>query len=219
MCRHVLTQVNNYYLNSYLNRAYPYHKLQSCRDPAFVHTLACHQTPESKAWYRGSGDALRNALPHIRFASQGMEDPEEFLVISGQDVYHLDFRKLVAYHRASKADVTVVTQEHAFQGAHAMGVCQVNPQSRRIEQFVERPSVSQMRRMVSADNKLDVSLGMYVFKRKALERLLEEERGEDMAHMGADVVPYAVGMGMHVVAFNHAGSYHCLLYTSPSPRD
>jgi glucose-1-phosphate adenylyltransferase len=174
-----------------------------------VDTLSCHQTPESKEWYRGSADALRHALPHIRSSWQGVRDADEIVVVGAHDVYYLPFRELVAYHRAHQADVTVVTQKHGLAGAHVMGVCRLCSKGARIAQFVERPSLPQMQPLQSKElGTLDVSLGMYVFKLSALERLLEGARGDEMDHIGADVIPTAVSMGLNVVAYTHEGSFH-----------
>lgn len=85
----MLTQFNSHTLNTHITRAYPPAVFGGPKRQGFVDVLACHQTPDYAAWYRGSADAVRRNLPVILEQYRGAGVPEELLILSGQAVYRM----------------------------------------------------------------------------------------------------------------------------------
>ena len=95
----VLTQFNSASLNRHISRAYRFDRFGS----GFVSLLAAEQTPASSEWFQGTADAVRRSLPHIRGY------PHQYvLILSGDQLYSMDYRKMLAHHREHEADVTVL---------------------------------------------------------------------------------------------------------------
>lgn len=88
-CRYVLTQFNSHTLNTHITQCYPPAVFGGPKKQGFVDVLACHQTPDYNAWYRGSADAVRRNLPVILEQYRGAGIPEELLILSGQAVYRM----------------------------------------------------------------------------------------------------------------------------------
>ncbi len=89
LCRYVLTQFNSHTLNTHISQSYPPAVFGGPKKQGFVDVLACHQTPDYNAWYRGSADAVRRNLPVILEQYRGAGIPEELLILSGQAVYRM----------------------------------------------------------------------------------------------------------------------------------
>ena len=85
----MLTQFNSHTLNTHITNSYPPAVFGGPKKQGFVDVLACHQTPDYNAWYRGSADAVRRNLPVILEQYRGAGVPEELLILSGQAVYRM----------------------------------------------------------------------------------------------------------------------------------
>ena len=88
-CRYVLTQFNSHTLNTHITNSYPPAVFGGPKKQGFVDVLACHQTPNDNAWYRGSADAVRRNLPAILEQYRGAGVPDELLILSGQALYNM----------------------------------------------------------------------------------------------------------------------------------
>jgi glucose-1-phosphate adenylyltransferase len=161
----------------------------------FVTILSAQQTLESRDWYQGTADAVRQNLSFLR------GEGDLVLVLSGDHLYRMDYRKFIDYHIAKNADITIsvypVTQDQAPQ----FGVMKVD-KSGEIIDFFEKPSnPSELDRMRVDDEAFSpfqinaagrthlASMGVYVFNRDVLTMLLENTAFEDF---GREVIPHAI---------------------------
>src|SRR6188508_1428906 len=95
---YVLTQFNSVSLNRHINQAYKFDLFGG----GFVEILAAQQTNESSDWYQGTADAVRQNISYIE-----RENPDEVLILSGDQLYRMDYRQLIETHRGHRADVTI----------------------------------------------------------------------------------------------------------------
>jgi glucose-1-phosphate adenylyltransferase len=189
---YVLTQFNSFSLHRHISETYKFDQFSG----GFVEILAAEQTYETEDWYQGTADAVRKNLRHF-----GLERDDRALVLSGDQLYRMDFRLLVAYHEAHKAQVTVATVPVKRSGASDLGLLDVTGTG-RIKRFVEKPRDPAMldRLEVSATlpKKFGLSpgrkrhlanMGIYLFDRKVIEELLSDW---SLTDFGKEVIPSAI---------------------------
>lgn len=179
----VLTQYQSESLNKHLNHTYKFDYFSS----GFVALLAAEQTEEHSEWFQGTADAVRRSLRHLaehRF--------REVLILSGDQLYQMDYRKMLDTHRRHVADVTVAVTPVTAEQAPALGILKVNRQG-RITHFEEKPKPERLPELASetpgAGATFLASMGIYVFNREALERSLADEK---LIDFGKNVIPEAV---------------------------
>jgi glucose-1-phosphate adenylyltransferase len=209
VCRHVLTQVNSHELHRYVCDKYPAHPLSLVpKNLTFVRPLPCYQKPNRRHAHLGSADAVRSALERIRYTQQGAPPVEEVIVASGQDLYSIDFQEVLGLHRDRGADITVVTRRYLLADSEKMGFCRLSSNHQRIKKFIEKPTQEQMWELVEGDIRdVEVSLGMYVFKRSVLESMLESDWTREIGSISEDIISPAVEAGLHVTTFKHDGLF------------
>ena len=108
----VLTQYNSASLNRHVTRAYSFDRF----DLGFVIILAAEQTPVSSDWFQGTADAVRQVLPHIRARRH-----DYALILSGDQLYKMDYRPMLEYHIDNKAQVTIATIPVTAEDAPGLG--------------------------------------------------------------------------------------------------
>ena len=189
----VLTQFNSASLNRHIATTYRFSPFAD----GFVEILAAEQTPESPEWFQGTADAVRQVLPHIRDWRI-----DTLLVLSGDHLYRMDYRKFLARHYETNADLTISVIPVAAQGAGEFGVLKTDSDGRIIE-FREKPKDDQLEAMRVDTTALGLSeedarlrpflasMGIYVFKYEQLEQLLREETSQ--LDFGREVIPNAIG--------------------------
>ena len=189
----VLTQFNSASLNRHIATTYRFSPFAD----GFVEILAAEQTPESPEWFQGTADAVRQVLPHIRDWRI-----DTLLVLSGDHLYRMDYRKFLARHYETNADLTISVIPVAAQGAGEFGVLKTDSDGRIIE-FREKPKDDQLEAMRVDTTALGLSeedarlrpflasMGIYVFKYERLEQLLREETSQ--LDFGREVIPNAIG--------------------------
>ncbi len=184
----VLTQFNSSSLHRHIQDAYRFDVFA----PGFVEILAAQQTPDRVDWYQGTADAVRQNLIHLANSPHKL-----VLILSGDQLYRMDFRAVLEQHLATGADATVATIPVARKDAGAFGIMQVAP-DRRITRFVEKPqdgalldelrvdwgAIDRPLENVEADSLL-ASMGIYVFKREVLEEALAGSE----ADFGKHIIP------------------------------
>jgi glucose-1-phosphate adenylyltransferase len=161
----------------------------------FVEILAAEQTHTDRSWYQGTADAVRKNLVHFRGV-----DFDWALILSGDQLYRMDFRPLLEQHVGSKADLTVSTTPVGRDAARAFGVMQMDAEG-RIVRFVEKPqdaaSLDALRLNPAAAAGVGVradreaflaSMGIYLFNRDVLFRLLDNT----LADFGKHIIPEAI---------------------------
>ena len=189
---YVLTQFNTTSLHQHISGTYKFDIFSS---GSFVEILAAQQTPTSTGWYQGTADAVRQNLEYF------LEKPwEYFLILSGDQLYQMDYRELMESHLASKAQLTIATLPVERESAEGFGIMQTDV-DRRITHFVEKPtdpSLLDSLRIpppllselgLPADSqRYQASMGIYLFNRSALEHCLDNT----LEDFGKHIIPEAI---------------------------
>ncbi len=126
---YLLTQFNTASLHRHIQSAYQFDPF----DNGFVDILSAEQTHASEQWYQGTADAVRQNMHHFRGA-----DDDLFLILSGDQLYRMDFREIIAQHRATGADITIAAKAMPKEEVHGLGVMRV-AEDLTITQFAEKP--------------------------------------------------------------------------------
>jgi glucose-1-phosphate adenylyltransferase len=179
----VLTQYNSESLNKHLSLTYKFDLFTS----GFVNILAAEQTEDSPEWFQGTADAVRQSLRHI-----SQHRAKEILILSGDQLYQMDYRRMVEAHRRHVADVTVAVTPVTAEQAHAFGILKMNRQG-RIVHFDEKPPADRLPGLISDVPGVGptylASMGIYLFNREHLERAVQEPA---LVDFGRHVIPQAV---------------------------
>ena len=187
---YVLTQFNSASLNRHVSQTYRMDLFSS----GFVDVLAAEQTPDSEAWFQGTADAVRKARRHFE-----PHDAEYYLILAGDHLYRMDYRRLLEAHIQQNADITIAALPASSGDATSMGIFTFD-RGGRIEGFEEKPNAARLTAMgtsvpsgaeipVPDDKPFIASMGIYLFSRKALLSLLNEP-GNDF---GRQLIPDALG--------------------------
>jgi len=188
----VLTQYNSASLNKHIATTYRFSQFSN----GFVEILAAEQTPQNPQWFQGTADAVRQVLPHI--SDWGIDT---LLILSGDHLYRMDYRKFLARHFETDADVTVSVIPFVREQAEDFGLLKAES-SGRIVEFREKPkgaSLEEMRVDTSAFGLSSeeavrrpflASMGIYVFKFDLLTKLLANDT--DWIDFGKQVIPAAI---------------------------
>ncbi len=188
---YLLTQFNSASLHRHISQSFKFDQFSS----GFVELLAAEQTFSDTSWYQGTADAVRKNKTH--FMNQ---DFDYALILSGDQLYRMDFRKVIAQHIETYADLTVATIPVPRATARDLGIMQINPE-RRIERFVEKPKDPAVldslklseelygRLGINGGNDLFLaSMGIYVFNREVLFQLLEN----NFTDFGKHIIPNSI---------------------------
>lgn len=191
----VLTQHNSESLNKHVSQTYKFDLFSS----GFVSILAAEQTEESPDWFQGTADAVSQSLRHLdnhRF--------RDVLILSGDQLYQMDYRKMLEAHRRQVADITVAVTPVTAEQAPAFGILKVNRQG-RITHFDEKPTADRLPGLASEVPGLGpvflASMGIYVFGREILRASLKNSA---LVDFGRHLIPDAVPRH-RVHAFVHRG--------------
>jgi len=184
----VLTQYNSASLNKHIKNAYNF----SIFSKGFVDILAAEQTNEGDRWFEGTADAVRRTLKNLINV-----DYDYVMVLSGDQLYQMDYSALVDFHVENGSEVTIATIPVTDKEAGGFGILKSNERN-EITSFVEKPAKDLLPDWTSevpeglqkqGRNYL-ASMGIYVFSRNVLRRLLTEDSGMDF---GKEIIPNAIG--------------------------
>jgi glucose-1-phosphate adenylyltransferase len=179
---YVLTQFNSESLHRHIQRTYRFDTFSH----GYVRILAAQQTPSSERWFQGTADAVRQSSRYFR-----EEEPDHVVVLSGDQLYRMNFEEVVRHHVQSGADVTICTKPVERQEAGALGILQVDA-SLRIVRFVEKPGqtsvLDELRAPHIKEERYLASMGIYVFKSKVLAELLDNEKSD----FGKHIIPGSI---------------------------
>ena len=179
----ILTQFNSVSLHRHIYRTY----VRDVFAKGWVQVLAAEQTPRSADWYQGTADAVRKQMIEIREARA-----RYVLILSGDHLYRMNYRRFVQYHEDSQADVTIAVQPVTKADAPGLGILKLSADN-RIMSFVEKPQTAEeLEEFVSrddADKPYMASMGIYVFNYEVMARLLEKRDGIDF---GKHIIPAAI---------------------------
>jgi glucose-1-phosphate adenylyltransferase len=187
----VLTQFNSSSLHRHIQESYRFDNFS----PGFVELLAAQQRTDRVEWYQGTADAVRQNLLHLNDYSHHL-----VLVLSGDQLYRMNFRTVLEQHVESGAEVTVATTSVTPDAAHAFGIMQVNGGG-QIIRFVEKPADPEVIASLEVEpGRLLASMGIYVFDRAVLADALSG----DEADFGKHLIPKLIS-SRRVFAFQHQG--------------
>ncbi len=197
----VLTQYNSASLNKHIKNAYQFSNFSS----GFVDILAAEQTPDSLGWFQGTADAVRQSLKHIK-----NNDFEYVLILSGDQLYQMDFGEMFENHMAKGADISIATIPVGDREAPEFGILKSDEQN-HITSFIEKPTKDILpqwesdtgEEMKSQGRKYLASMGIYIFNRKFLfDQLLEDKK--DATDFGKEIIPDSIDK-QKVVSFQYDG--------------
>ena len=188
---YILTQFNSTSLHGHISRTYKFDQFSS----GFVEMLAAQQTFTNTSWYEGTADAVRKNLTHFL-----NHDFDYLLILSGDQLYRMDFRKIVDQHAETGADITIATMPVARAAAQSLGIMQIDGE-KRITRFVEKPKdpavldslklQTELKSKLEIENKDDLflaSMGIYVFNRDLVRELLDNP----LSDFGKHIIPNAI---------------------------
>ncbi|REJ83271.1 MAG: glucose-1-phosphate adenylyltransferase [Planctomycetota bacterium] len=189
---YLLTQFNSVSLHRHIRQTYRFDPFAG----GFVEILAAQQTNEGELWYEGTADAVRKNLRYVQQA-----DAKYVLILSGDQLYRMDFRDMLRTHVESGAPATIAALPVDREKASAFGIMRIDGEG-CVEGFVEKPQTDEELEVVRTDpdwiasHGIDpqgreclASMGIYLFDRHTLVDLLEKTEYEDF---GREVFPAAL---------------------------
>ncbi len=185
----VLTQFNSASLNKHIKNTYHF----SAFSTGFVDILAAEQTPDNPGWFQGTADAVRQSLRHISNLEY-----DYILILSGDQLYQMDFSEMLTAHRQNNADISIATIPVDERDAPEFGILKTNEEN-LITSFIEKPKKEILPEWTS-DTGSDMqnsgrnylaSMGIYIFNKKILDKLL------NLAHpnatdFGKEIIPDSI---------------------------
>jgi glucose-1-phosphate adenylyltransferase len=190
---YILTQFNSASLHKHINSSYSFDQFSR----SFVEILAAQQTPTDTSWYQGTADAVRQNLREF------LQYPYDYyIILSGDQLYRMDFRDVLKQHIESEAELTIATLPVTREDAHAFGIMQTDDQ-RQINRFEEKPKdpavldelripapvLESLGRPADADL-YQASMGIYVFNRKTLFEALDNKHVDFGKHIIPSIIDH-----------------------------
>lgn len=196
----VLTQFNSASLNSHVKDTYQFSPFSN----AFVKILAAEQTPDNQTWFQGTADAVRQCMYHF----EGHEY-EYALILSGDQLYQMDFNVMIQAHIDSGADISIATQPVKGKDASSFGILKTDNNS-FIKSFVEKPAqdkLSGWKSEVSKEMKNEgreylASMGIYIFNKSLLNEVMSTTSAIDF---GKDIIPNIITENKKVLGYQYEG--------------
>src|SRR5688572_8612237 len=188
----VLTQYNSASLNRHISQTYRFSNFST----GFVEILAAEQRRDSPDWFQGTADAVRQILPHLR----GWQI-KKLLILSGDHLYRMDYRKFIARHDETNADVTISVLPARASDAEEFGILRTEGEGKIVE-FREKPKGDALEAMrvdttqfgLTAEEATKrpflASMGIYVFDYEKLKELLATD--EKAVDFGGEIIPAAI---------------------------
>ncbi len=196
---YVLTQFNTASLHRHIRESYVFDAFGG----GFVDILSAEQTEAGDNWYQGTSDAVRQNLHHFHAGEKDL-----FLIVSGDQLYQMDFRHIIEQHRHSGADVTIAAKPVPISQVESLGIMRVGD-SLDIVEFFEKPKepglisglkmIDEMGRE-SDEERCLASMGIYIFNKSTLSHALEYSDADDF---GKGIIPGLLGRAkLHAFIFD-----------------
>jgi glucose-1-phosphate adenylyltransferase len=184
---YVLTQFNSASLNQHIKNTYHF----SFFSDAFVDVLAAEQTMQSDKWFQGTADAVRQSMHHFL-----QNDFEYALILSGDQLYNMDFKDMIEKHKESKAEISIATYPVNAKDATSFGLLKTNDEH-IVTSFIEKPSAdllpdwtSEVSDSMKKENRNYLaSMGIYIFNRDLLIKLMDNPSTIDF---GKEIIPQSI---------------------------
>jgi len=198
---YVLTQFNSASLNRHIKLAYRFDSFSN----GFVDILAAEQTRGNQDWFQGTADAVRQTMKHI----MNHED-EHVLILSGDQLYQMDYQRLLGDHKSKGADISIATIPVNAKDATGFGIMKVNDKG-MIDSFVEKPSADLLPKWTSpvaeeyqskGKNYL-ASMGIYLFNKSVLLKMFAEQPAAN--DFGKEIIPTAISSNYKVASHAFGG--------------
>ncbi|MFY8003547.1 MAG: glucose-1-phosphate adenylyltransferase, partial [Chitinophagaceae bacterium] len=197
----VLTQFNSASLNKHIKNTYHF----SAFSTGFVDILAAEQTPDNPGWFQGTADAVRQSLRHISNL-----DYEYILILSGDQLYQMDFEEMILAHKSKGADISIATIPVDERDAPEFGILKADEQN-NITSFIEKPAASLLGEWVSdtgaqmqQEGRIYLaSMGIYIFNKKVLSGLLQESF-PTATDFGKEIIPTSI-VNHKVLSYQYDG--------------
>jgi glucose-1-phosphate adenylyltransferase len=190
---YVLTQFNSASLHRHIHSSYTFDRFSR----GFVEILAAQQTTGGSNWYQGTADAVRQNLRYF-----ALSDYDYILILSGDQLYRMDFRDVLRQHIETHADITIAAIPVQRSEASALGILQVND-AKLVTRFVEKPkdpkALDELKledpllsslRITSSEDYYLASMGIYVFNRDVLCKALDNDKADFGKHIIPDSIPH-----------------------------
>jgi len=184
----VVTQFNSASLNNHIARSYVFDRFSG----GFVTVLAAQQTPASEKWYQGTADAVRQSIQHFQSYPH-----DQVVILSGDQLYSMDYRVMLDHHKAHGADITVAVTPVKADDAPGFGILKTG-EGHRITEFHEKPPLSDLAgkdspvspEMQAAGRTFLASMGIYIFEASVLYDVLDSH--PDGHDFGKSIIPGAI---------------------------
>lgn len=199
----VLTQFNSASLNKHIKNTYHFSHFSK----AFVDILAAEQTPDNPTWYQGTADAVRQCLHHIE-----NYEYDYVLILSGDQLYQMDFREMLQHHIESQAEVTIGTIPVNAKDASDFGILKTDNKG-MITSFTEKPKqdvlapwASPVSDEMQGEGRIYLaSMGIYIFSKQTLFNLLKGQETANATDFGKEIIPYAINADLKVMSYQYTG--------------
>jgi glucose-1-phosphate adenylyltransferase len=183
----VLTQFNSASLNRHIKNTYHFSFFSS----AFVDVLAAEQTPDNKAWFQGTADAVRQSMHHFL-----RHDFEYALILSGDQLYQMDFNEMIQAHIDAGAKISLATIPVNAKDAPSFGILKTD-NNNTISSFIEKPETSLLKDWTSpVSDEMEkqgkvhlASMGIYIFNKDLLIELMNDKSTIDF---GKEIIPQSI---------------------------
>lgn len=197
----VLTQFNSASLNKHIKNTYHFSAFSS----GFVDILAAEQTPDNPGWFQGTADAVKQSLRHI-----GNFEYDYILILSGDQLYQMDFSEMISNHKAQQADITIATIPVGDREAPEFGILKTN-EDNFITSFIEKPKKELLpewtsdtgAEMQKQGRNYLASMGIYIFNKKILDHLLYEKNPK-ATDFGKEIIPESID-NHKVISYQYDG--------------
>ncbi|MCB0528406.1 MAG: glucose-1-phosphate adenylyltransferase [Saprospiraceae bacterium] len=197
----VLTQYNSASLNAHIKNTYNFDIFTK----GFVDILAAEQTPGNKNWYQGTADAVRQSRQHYE-----RHDFDYILILSGDQLYQMDFEEMAKHHVENGADITIACLPVDARDATGFGIMKVNDKG-FIPRFIEKPGTDELHGWVSEVSPMNkkrgrvylASMGIYIFNRQVIQDMFDQY--PQATDFGKELIPTAIAEGRKVSAYQYEG--------------
>lgn len=198
---YVLTQFNSASLNKHIKVSYNFDNFNN----GFVDILAAEQTRGNEDWFQGTADAVRQTMKHL-----ALYDDEHVLILSGDQLYQMDYQKLLDNHKAKGADISIATIPVNAKDATGFGIMKVKEDG-MINSFIEKPKAELLPKWTSPvapayqEKGKDylASMGIYLFNKNVLTKMFGDY--PDANDFGKEIIPNAINSNYKVASYAFGG--------------
>ncbi len=187
----ILSQYRSYSLINHIGTGAAWDMIGRYRGISILPPFKDYNNPY---WYRGSADAVYQNLDFIRY-----QNPSEILVLSGDHIYNMDYRKMISFHKQNNADLTVSFTKVDMNKAHRFGIAEIDNQHEnggRLISYEEKPENPRSRW---------ASLTILCFRPEVLYDMLAVNQDNGSYEFGRDIIPLMMKEKFHIYGYKFRG--------------